>query len=40
VPDGPDLDCPDIRAMGLAPVDVIGRDEYRLDGDHDGLGCE
>jgi len=40
VPDGPDLDCPDIRAMGLAPVDVIGPDEYRLDGDHDGQGCE
>ena len=40
VPDGPDLDCPDIRAMGLAPVEVIGPDEYRLDGDHDGLGCE
>jgi micrococcal nuclease len=40
VPDGPDLDCPDIRAMGLAPVDVIGPDEYRLDGDHDGRGCE
>jgi micrococcal nuclease len=40
LPDGPDLDCPDIRAMGLAPVDVIGPDEYRLDGDHDGLGCE
>ena len=40
VPDGPDLDCPDIRAMGLAPVDVTGPDEYRLDGDHDGLGCE
>ena len=35
-----DLDCPDVRAMGLAPVDVIGPDEYRLDGDHDGLGCE
>ncbi len=40
VPDGPDLDCPDIRGMGLAPVDVIGPDEYRLDGDHDGVGCE
>ncbi|HEX5822969.1 MAG TPA: thermonuclease family protein [Candidatus Limnocylindrales bacterium] len=35
-----DLDCPDIRAMGLDPVTVIGPDEYRLDGDHDGLGCE
>lgn len=35
-----DLDCPDVRAMGLAPVRVIGRDDYRLDGDHDGIGCE
>lgn len=35
-----DLDCPDIRAMGLDPVIVIGPDDYRLDGDHDGLGCE
>jgi len=35
-----DLDCPDVRAMGLAPVTVIGPDEYRLDGDHDGIGCE
>jgi micrococcal nuclease len=35
-----DLDCPDVRAMGAAPVTVIGPDEYRLDGDHDGVGCE
>jgi micrococcal nuclease len=35
-----DLDCPDIRQMGLAPVTVIGPDDYRLDGDHDGIGCE
>ena len=35
-----DLDCPDVRAMGKAPVQVIGPDEYRLDGDGDGLGCE
>ena len=35
-----DLDCPDIRAMGLDPVTVIGPDSYRLDGDHDGIGCE
>jgi endonuclease YncB( thermonuclease family) len=35
-----DLDCPDVRAMGKAPVHVIGPDEYRLDGDNDGLGCE
>jgi micrococcal nuclease len=35
-----DLDCPDVREMGLAPVRVIGPDDYRLDGDGDGLGCE
>jgi micrococcal nuclease len=35
-----DLDCKDVRALGKAPVDVIGPDDYRLDGDHDGLGCE
>ena len=35
-----DLDCPDVKAMGAAPVDVIGPDEYRLDRDKDGLGCE
>jgi micrococcal nuclease len=35
-----DLDCPDVRALGLAPVEVIGPDSYRLDGDHDGVGCE
>jgi hypothetical protein len=35
-----DLDCPDVRAMGKDPVEVIGRDAYRLDGDGDGIGCE
>ena len=35
-----DLDCPDVRAMGKAPVTVKGPDEYRLDRDNDGLGCE
>jgi endonuclease YncB( thermonuclease family) len=35
-----DLDCPDIEAMGLAPVTVTGSDRYRLDGDGDGTGCE
>jgi endonuclease YncB( thermonuclease family) len=35
-----DLDCPDVRAMGKAPVQVIGPDDYRLDRDGDGLGCE
>ena len=35
-----DLDCPDVRDMGLAPVRIIGPDDYRLDRDGDGLGCE
>ena len=36
----PDLDCADIRALGIAPVRVVGSDPHRLDGDHDGWGCE
>lgn len=37
----PDLDCADLRALGLAlPVRVVGSDPHRLDGDHDGYGCE
>jgi micrococcal nuclease len=39
-PPPPDLDCADIRAMGIAPVRVVGSDPHRLDGDGDGLGCE
>jgi endonuclease YncB( thermonuclease family) len=35
-----DLDCADIRALGVAPVRVLGSDPYRLDADNDGLGCE
>lgn len=35
-----DLDCPDIVALGLAPVEVSGPDDYGLDADGDGLGCE
>ena len=35
-----DLDCADVRALGVAPVRVAGSDPYRLDGDGDGLGCE
>ncbi len=36
----PDLDCADIRALGIAPVRIVGSDPHRLDGDGDGLGCE
>jgi endonuclease YncB( thermonuclease family) len=35
-----DLDCADIRALGVAPVRVLSSDPYRLDADNDGLGCE
>jgi micrococcal nuclease len=35
-----DLNCPDVRALGKAPVRVIGPDDYKLDRDGDGLGCE
>ena len=36
VPDGPDLDCGDIDGQ----VTVRGPDEYRLDADKDGTGCD
>ena len=39
-PPPPDLDCADIRNMGIAPVRVVGSDPHRLDGDGDGWGCE
>ena len=39
-PSPPDLDCADIRALGIAPVRVVGADPHRLDGDGDGWGCE
>jgi endonuclease YncB( thermonuclease family) len=35
----PDLDCSDLRKLGLSPVRVTGRDVHRLDQDGDGLGC-
>jgi endonuclease YncB( thermonuclease family) len=36
----PDVDCPELRAQGRAPVRVVGSDPHRLDGDGDGRGCE
>lgn len=35
----PDLNCSDIKALGLSPVTVIGKDPHRLDGDGDGKAC-
>jgi endonuclease YncB( thermonuclease family) len=36
----PDLDCTEIKRLGLAPVTVIGKDVHRLDRDGDGKGCD
>jgi endonuclease YncB( thermonuclease family) len=35
-----DLDCAEVRALGAAPVSVKGPDDYMLDAEEDGLGCE
>ncbi len=35
----PDLNCSQIKALGLAPVIVIGKDVHKLDRDGDGRGC-
>ena len=44
VPIASDVDCLGGSGDGpeyvAGPVDVIGPDEYRLDADHDGIGCE
>ncbi|ASY26186.1 thermonuclease family protein [Candidatus Planktophila versatilis] len=34
-----DLDCADIKRLGLAPVKVIGIDVHKLDRDGDRVGC-
>ena len=36
----PDLDCNEIKKMGLAPIRVIGVDVHKFDGDGDGIGCD
>lgn len=35
-----DLNCADVIALGAAPVTVVGPDDYGLDADGDGVGCE
>jgi micrococcal nuclease len=35
-----DINCKDIKQLGLAPVRVIGQDIHKLDGDGDGMGCD
>ena len=36
----PDLDCTNIKNLGLAPIRVIGVDVHKFDGDGDGVGCD
>jgi endonuclease YncB( thermonuclease family) len=36
----PDLDCSDIKRMGLAPILVTGNDIHKFDADGDGIGCD
>ena len=38
IPDGPDLNCPDVE--GPLTVVTPGNDPYRLDRDGDGIACE
>ncbi len=44
IPPGPDVDCAGGSGDGpryvKGPVSVTGSDPYRLDSDHDGVGCE
>jgi endonuclease YncB( thermonuclease family) len=35
-----DLNCGEIKRLGMAPVRVIGIDVHRLDRNKDGIGCE
>jgi hypothetical protein len=51
VPGDRDYDCPELKAMGIGDIPVIGTDWQRLDGNYDyntgqwlsypdGIGCE
>ncbi len=33
----PDLDCLDIKRLARAPVQVLGKDLHKLDGNGDGI---
>ena len=36
----PDLDCGDMKKMGLVPIRVIRVDVHKFDSDGDGIGCD
>jgi Flp pilus assembly pilin Flp len=35
----PDVDCNDLRALGIGEVTITGSDPHHLDPDGDGVGC-
>ena len=35
-----DLDCPNLYALGISSIKVIGTDIHRFDRDRDGIACE
>ena len=35
-----DLNCPDLYALGISSIKVIGTDPHELDRDRDGIACE
>jgi Flp pilus assembly pilin Flp len=35
----PDVDCSDLRALGIGQVTVLDSDPHKLDPDEDGVGC-
>jgi Excalibur calcium-binding domain len=40
-PPPPDLDCSDLRAMGITgEIRVVGSDPHHLDPDGDGIACD
>ena len=36
----PDIDCIDVKRMGLAPVHIVSKDVHKLDRDGNGVGCD
>lgn len=36
----PDLNCDDLKVLGIENVEILGTDVHKLDFDGDGIGCE
>ena len=35
-----DLNCPDLYALGISSIKVVGNDPHKFDRDRDGIACE